>query len=93
MNTTDDFDIVVKPPFKSKKLHLSGGIKWVSVKDKLPNDEKRFVTFAQWHQLERYPPIIIISYTGTYENVKKWRKFDLENNYTHWHYSPTTPKQ
>lgn len=56
---------------------------WNLVKDGLPTDEQddRLVCFVYW---KPDSGIVIEQYIGKWSNVKSFRKYDLENNYSHW---------
>ena len=51
---------------------------WISVKDQLPKDDD-YCLFVRFFQ-----GIIITDYAGQFDKVKKFRKYELENQYTHW---------
>jgi len=63
-------------------------MKWIKLdKENLPNINQ-WCLFSQWTQLEsidsKYPPLSIVSYFGTVHDAVLWRKYDLENSYTHY---------
>lgn len=61
--------------------------RWIPINDGLPQDDNMLVVFVCF-----YKGSIVTSHTDTYDRIRIWRKFDLENNYTHWMQLPEIPK-
>lgn len=60
---------------------------WISLKKQLPNDDDYclFVMFDRG--------IIITCYFEQYSHAKKFRKYELEHQYTHWIKMPIPPRK
>jgi hypothetical protein len=54
---------------------------WIKVKEKLPIEDKQLVIFIQYKEEWN---TCICYYIGKWEDVKYFRKYDLENNYNYW---------
>lgn len=62
-------------------------IKWIeNKKENWPGDDKdnEFYLFVHFARGRDNLVVKITSYFGTWFEIKTWRKFDLENNYTHF---------
>lgn len=54
---------------------------WISVKERLPEDDNQFCVFAQWYpNWSRW----VNSESMTWAEIKRSREYDLKNSYTHW---------
>lgn len=62
-------------------------MEWISVKERLPEDED-YCLFVQFSR-----GIIITSYSEQFSDVKKFRKYELKEQYTHWMPLPEPPKE
>ena len=56
--------------------------KWLPISE-LPEDENQWCLAVCWIQLDTHP-IIIQNDAGTIGDLKTWRKYYLENSYTHF---------
>lgn len=70
---------------------------WIKLKDDLPKHDKDYVLFVRWVQLDqtntKYPPLMIVSYAGTWREIQIHRKYELENLFTHWRKLGRAPKE
>lgn len=63
---------------------------WISVKDRLPEDDEQLCAFINWKSGWN---TTIQNEVKKWKEIKVWRSFDLERNYTHWMPLPIPPKQ
>jgi hypothetical protein len=75
MNGTTHYENPTKPDLRVAEVIASA---WVSVKERLPEDDD-YCLFVQFSQ-----GIIITSYAEQFSDVKKFRKYELKEQYTHW---------
>lgn len=62
--------------------------KWINIKKNQPKYED-YCVFAEW-----YPnwDMFISEYVGKYKDAKNFRKYEMENKYTHWFKLPNKIK-
>lgn len=63
-------------------------INWIPVSERLPENDAQLCLFVTFHQGR-----IIKGWENTWYNIKAFRKWELENDYTHWVPLPEPPKQ
>ena len=72
-------------------------MKWINVKDALPTNDQQYVLFVQWRKMsstdDKYPPCIIICYSGLFKDEQIWIKDQLKDGYTHWMHLGKCPNQ
>jgi hypothetical protein len=59
---------------------------WIKITDskKIKLNDKDFVLFVTLWESQNVDNLIVTSYTGVWEDVKRLRKYELHNEYTHY---------